>query len=136
MLLLQALQTSLAAQSVSDRYERAYEELEREHGGCIAKLQTAHDALEKERRAFDKFASRMKTLEREMHDGAQQAIIQHVMKARVETMFEFQRGELTINDLAETVRIYNNAYPGDSFVIGTLGGDAGQSPEDNSLGDK
>ena len=138
MSILQALQTSLAAQTVSERYARAYEVLEHEHGGCAARLQAAHDALEKERRAFDKFASRVKTLEHEMHDSAQRAITQQVMKARVETMFEFQRGELTTNDLAETVRIYNNAYPGDSFPTGTLRGyeAAGQFPDDNSPGDK
>lgn len=134
--LLQALQTSLAAQTVYERYSRAYEELEREHGGCVARLQATRDALEKERRDFDKFASRVKTLEREMHEGAQRTITQQAMRARVETMLEFRRGELSSKDIGEAIRIYNGAYPGDSFATDGLEGGAnvGRSSQDIKLG--
>ncbi|XP_063945074.1 uncharacterized protein LOC135151216 [Daucus carota subsp. sativus] len=131
-----ALQTSLAAQTVYERYSRAYEELEREHGGCVARLQATRDALEKERRDFDKFASRVKTLEREMHEGAQRTITQQAMRARVETMLEFRRGELSSKDIGEAIRIYNGAYPGDSFATDGLEGGAnvGRSSQDIKLG--
>ena len=53
----------------------------------------------------------------EMHAEAQKSITQQVMKARVETMLDFQRGEASIDDIPDTVRIYNEAYPDDAFLL-------------------
>lgn len=73
-----------------------------------------------------------------MHDGAQSAITQQLMKARVETMFEFQHGEWSLSDVPETVHIYNQAYPGDAFAAANLGDreDGRRSPQDNNPADK
>ena len=100
------------------------------------KLQAAHEALEKEQKDFDKFASRVKTLEREMHDGARRTITQQAMRARVETMLEFHRGELLLKDIGEAVRIYNDAYLGENFAFDDSIGGVGQSFVGNNPGDK
>ena len=91
----------------------------------------AHEVLQKE---FDDFATRVQVMQDEMHAKAQKSITQQVMKARVETMLDFQRGEASVDDVPDTVCIYNEAYPNDAFPVDDLGGDdnAAESPKDDA----
>ena len=54
----------------------------------------------------------------------------------MEAMLEFHGGELLLKDIGEAVRIYNDAYPGDSFAFDDSVGGAGQSRDGNNPGDK
>lgn len=59
------------------------------------------------------------------------------MKARVETMLEYHRGEWSAWDVAKTVRIYNDTYPDDAFQMDYLDDDnvRHESPKGNAPGD-
>ena len=83
------------------------------------------------------FATRVQVMQAEMHAEAQKSITQQVMKARVETMLDFQRGDASIDDIPDTVRIYNEAYPDDAFPVDELRGDdnAVESPKDDAPDD-
>ena len=117
------------------------EALQRSHNSCAGKIRIltdlaesryqAHEVLQKE---FDDFAARVQVMQDEMHAEAQKSITQQVMKARVETMLDFQRGEASVDDIPDTVRIYNEAYPDDAFPVDDLGGDdnAVESPKDDA----
>ena len=117
------------------------EALQRNHSGCAGKIKIlndlaetryqAHAALQKE---FDDFAARVQAMQAEMHAEAQKSITQQVMKARVETMLDFQRGDASVADIPDVVRIYNEAYPDDAFPADDLGGEdnAVESPKDGA----
>ena len=140
----QALQSALVARQVHDRQASALEALQRNHSGCAGKIKIlndlaesryqAHAALQKE---FDDFASRVQVMQAEMHAEAQKSITQQVMKARVETMLDFQRGDSSVDDIPDTVRIYNEAYPDDAFPVDDLGVDdnAVESPKGDAPDD-
>lgn len=57
-----------------------------------------------------------------MHDEALKMATQQIMRTRVEMMLEYHRGEQSSWDIAETVKIYNVAYPDDAFSVNGLGG--------------
>ena len=91
---------------------------------CVNKLQltqvTASENLRLAREVqqdLDEFTVKVKATEEKMHDEAQKLITQHAMRARVETMMEYFKGEHVSWDMNETVRIYNEAYPGDAFPL-------------------
>lgn len=98
--------------------------LEAVHSGCAQKLQTAQDlataymnASKEVQKELDEFALKFQSLEKKMHEEAQKAITQHVMRNRIEMMLEYQRGEWTSWDVNKIVRIYNEAYPNDALPI-------------------
>lgn len=63
------------------------------------------------------FVKKVQSLEEKMTEEAQEAITHHAMRTRVEVMQEYFRGEHVSWDLNETMRIYNEAYPGDAFPL-------------------
>lgn len=73
-----------------------------------------------------------------MHEEAQMVITQHAMRTRVELMLEFQRGEWASWYVGETVRIYNEAYPDDTFSLYLPQGNEGdpKTTWGTDLGDK
>lgn len=129
MCCFQALQRALVAREISERRLNALKGMEMEHGGYRARIQALVEladsrlkAFENLQQEFDNFAAQVKTLESEMHEEALKTVNQQVMKARVETMLEFQRGECSAADVADSMRIYNDAYPKDAFIVGALEG--------------
>lgn len=111
---------------------KLFKELEVEHGACSAKLRSLKEVADARlqmvgsiQSEFDEFANRVKNLEATMHDEAQKLVTQQIMKARVETMMEFLRGEWSSSDVADTVKIYNEAYPDDAFPDVVVEGEGG-----------
>ena len=140
----QALQSALVARQVHDRQASALEALQRNHSGCAGKIKIVNDLAESRYQAhtvlkkeLDDFASRVQAMQAEMHAEAPKSITQQVMKARVETMLDFQRGDASVDDIPDTVRIYNEAYPDDAFPVDDLGGDDNvvESPKDDAPDD-
>ena len=94
------------------------------HRGCAQKLRSAQELAMSHLRTsnevqqeLDEFVEKVKKMEVTMHDEAQKLITQQTMRTRVEVMMEHFRGEHASWDMGETVRIYNEAYPGDAFPL-------------------
>ena len=100
-------------------------------------IESHQTSLENVQKEFDEFVVQVQSLEQQIHDGAQKTITQQIMKARVETMLEYHRGEQTLTDITDSVRIYNEAYQDDVFAPEGLEGDenAERSPQDTNPGD-
>lgn len=125
------------------RNVKLVKELESECNECLAKIQSLKEVVESHlqlvgsiQHEFDEFARRVRDLEATMHDEAQKLVTQQIMKARVETMVEFQRGEWSLSDVDDTIKIYNAAYPEDAFPVGVSDGDGVEQvpkPVDDAL---
>lgn len=69
---------------------------------------------------FDDFTDKVQDMKRKITERANKAIQQGVMKARVEMMLEYQRGEWISWDIEENGRIYNEAYLEDAIIIDVM----------------
>lgn len=127
VLYVQALQASLMAQeaslyesrSMEEKYKEVVTKLHASQAAASENLKVARDVQQD----LDDFTVKVKATEEKMHEEAQKLITQHAMRARVETMMEYFKGEHLSWDMNETVRIYNEAYPDDAFPLHVPGGD-------------
>ncbi|KAL1803527.1 hypothetical protein ACET3Z_032174 [Daucus carota] len=117
-----ALQSTLVAGEVQKRHLKTLDDLKKEHAGCAAKMIALNElaesrlqTLQELQKEFNEFTLKVRSFESKMQDEVEKVLTQQAMRARVETMLEFQRGELSANDIPDTVRIYNEAYPEDAF---------------------
>ena len=98
--------------------------LEDKYKECVNRLRATQviasenlKAAKEVQKDLDEFTVKVKATEEKMHDEAQKLITQHAMRARVETMMEYFKGEHVSWDMNETVRKYNEAYPEDAFPL-------------------
>lgn len=126
---MQALQASLMTHEVMVHESKRLQDLEVKYGKCQSKLRVAQDlastylqTAKEVQDELDEFTAKVKVMEREMQDEAQKLITRHAMKARVEAVMEYFKGEHASWDVNEMVRIYNEAYPDDAFPLHVQGG--------------
>lgn len=74
----------------------------------------AKNEIQKE---LDDFASKVQSLEDDMKREGEKVVHQQIMRTRVDMMMEYHRGEWSSLDVAETVKIYNDAFPDDAFPL-------------------
>lgn len=124
--------------------KKQLKKLEMEHCGCAEKLRASQElatnymkSANEVQRELDYFAMKVHGMEQKVAEETNKTITQATMKARVETMLEYHRGEWSTWDVAEKVYIYNDTYPDDAFQMDDLGGDdVGHGlPKDDAPGD-
>lgn len=132
---MQALQASLMTHEIMAHQEKRLQELEGKYEKCLGKLRTAQDLASNHLKIakevqdeLDEFIAKVKVTEVEMHEEAQKLITRHAMKARIEAVAEYFKGEHASWDMNEMVRIYNEAYPDDVFPLHVQGGDVEPEP--------
>lgn len=103
---------------------KKFKELEDDHAGCGEKsknaLEQAADNLKifkDVQGEFDEFVMKVQSLEAGMRDEANKIATQQIMRTCVEMMLEYNRGEGKAWDVNETIRIYNELYPQNTFPI-------------------
>lgn len=69
---------------------------------------------------LDDFALKVQSLEGDMKREAERVVHQQIMRTRVDMMLEYHRGDWHSWDVADTVRIYNEAFPNDAFPLHCL----------------
>ena len=106
-------------QDLEAKYEKLQGKLRAAQDLASSYLKTAKDVQDE----LDEFTAKVKVTEKDMQDEAQKLITRHAMKARVEAVMEYFKGEHTSWDVNEMVGIYNEAYPDDAFPLHVQGGD-------------
>ncbi|KAK1389593.1 hypothetical protein POM88_017771 [Heracleum sosnowskyi] len=133
------LQSSLVARGICKEKMKKNKEFQVEHQGCASRIRKAEEEATKNlknandvQKEFDEFATKVQSLELKMQEEARQMATQQIMRTRVEMMLEYQRGEWKSWDIPEMVKIYNETYPEDAFVLEGRDGDAGKDAVDGA----
>ena len=95
-----------------------------EHTACVARIRAVEELNSKLLKSkndiqceLEDFVAKVQGLEGDMRAEAEKGVHQQIMRTRVDMMLEYQRGEWSSWDVAETVRIYNEAFPDDAFPL-------------------